>query len=114
MSEVCERFSAALGRTITYYDLPEDKLTSLLVEPGGFPDEAAVETAVLCHYRAWKRGGADVVTDTVERVTGSPSVRLDDWIGRHMDAFGRGRGAKNHVLGWLMRLEFGKYAHRAA
>ena len=114
MSEVCERFTEALGRTITYYDLPEKKLTSLLVEHGGFPDEAAVETAVLCHYRAWRRGGADVVTDTVERVTGSPSVRLDEWIGRHMDAFGRGRGAKDHVLGWLLRLEFGKYAHRPA
>ena len=57
---------------------------------------------------------ATVFIDTVERVTGSPATSLDDWIGQHMDAFGRGRGAKDHVLGWLLRLEYGRYVHRAA
>jgi hypothetical protein len=41
----------------------------MLVKYAGMSLEQ-VELGVLVHYRAWKRGDADLVTDTVEELTG--------------------------------------------
>ena len=35
---------------------------------------------VLCHYRAWARGGADLISDDFERVTGPKATSVRQWI----------------------------------
>ncbi|MGE0025576.1 MAG: NAD(P)H-binding protein [Thermoleophilia bacterium] len=112
MAEVCAAFSDVLGHEVTYFDLPEEKLADLLMKHGGFSDPEVLERTVLCHLRAWGRGGADRVTGTVEQVTGSPATPLRSWIEQHRDTFDHPRGARMRVMEWLTHLEYGRYAHR--
>lgn len=109
MAEVCEAFSEVLGRTIHFYNLPEKELAALLMKHGGFSDEQTLDTEVLCHFRAWARGGADVVTDTVQQVTGQSPQDVRSWIAAHQEAFDAKPGAKDRMMAWLMHLQFGKY-----
>jgi len=85
MYEVADRFSEGFGRPITYYDMPEDDFASMLLSQGAFPDREAVEMNVLCHFRAWRRGGAELVTTTVDEVTGRPPVSVAEWISRNKE-----------------------------
>jgi len=112
MGQVCEAFSEVLDRTIHYYDLPEAELAKLLLEHGGYSDAQALDTEVLCHFRAWARGGADVVTDTVEQVTGRPAQDVRSWIEENRAAFDAKPGVKGRMLAWLMHLQYGKYEPR--
>ena len=109
MAEVCAAFSDVLGRTVRFYDLPEKELAALLMQHGGFADEQTLETEVLCHLRAWARGGANVVTDTVQQVTGNAPQDVRSWIATHRDAFDAKPGVKDRIDAWLMHLKFGKY-----
>jgi len=86
-AEFAERFSRVLGRTITYLDLPEDEFRRILVEEAGFSEET-VEIDVLCHFRAYRRGDADVLSDAYTRLTGNPSTSVDTFIAAHREAFG--------------------------
>jgi uncharacterized protein YbjT (DUF2867 family) len=109
MAQVCAAFSEVLDRTIHYYDLPEADLAKLLLEHGGYTDPQQLDTEVLCHFRAWARGGADVVTDTVHAVTGQAPQDVRSWIEDHRGDFDAKPGVKDRMLAWLMHLQFGKY-----
>lgn len=85
--ELAERFSRVLGRTITYQDMPEEEFRQMLVQYAGFSEET-VEIEVLCHFRAYRRGDADVVSDAYTRLTGEPSTSVDTFIAAHREAFG--------------------------
>ena len=86
MAAMAAALSKALGRTIAYNDMSDDDLRDLLVKYAGMTPEQA-ELGVLVHYRAWKRGDADLVTDTVEELTGRKPLTLDDWLAKNVDAF---------------------------
>jgi uncharacterized protein YbjT (DUF2867 family) len=85
-AEMAAALSTALGKEIPYNDMPEDDLRNMLVQYAGMTPEQA-ELGVLAHYRAWKRGDADLVTDTVEQLTGRKPTTLDQWLPSHLDAF---------------------------
>jgi uncharacterized protein YbjT (DUF2867 family) len=87
MAQVAAAFSHELGRKIEYIDLPEGEFADMLMQHGGFTDRDNLETNVLCHLRAWKEGRADVVTDTIEQVTGQPAMSVADWVGNHLEEF---------------------------
>lgn len=84
--EVAAIFSEVLGREIRYVDLPDAEFARLLTEYGGFSPEAA-ELQVLCHLRLWRKGNAEKVTDTFERLTGRKPTPLADWVQAHASAF---------------------------
>jgi uncharacterized protein YbjT (DUF2867 family) len=86
MAEMAARFSEVLGREITYQDMPEPEFRSLLVEEGGVPEDQ-VDVKAMLHFAAWKRGDADLVTDTYRELTGESPVALSDWIREHRSAF---------------------------
>lgn len=109
MAQVCAAFSEVLDRTIHYYNLPEVDLAKLLLEHGGFTNEQVLETEVLCHFRAWARGGADIVTGTVEQVTGRAPQGVRSWIEANHSLFDAKPGVKDRMLAWLMHLQYGKY-----
>ena len=85
-ADMAAALSRALGKTITYVDMSEDDLRDLLVKYAGMTPEQA-EIGVLAHYRAWKQGGADLVTDTVRELTGRGPMSVDEWLPEHVDAF---------------------------
>lgn len=84
--EVAAAFSRVLGRAIAYVDVPEEEFARVLVEEVGMPPDQ-LEIAVLCHYRAFRRGGADLVTDTCERLTGRKPMSVEEFIRAHADRF---------------------------
>jgi uncharacterized protein YbjT (DUF2867 family) len=84
-AEVAERMTRALGRDIAYSDLAEEDFKAALLEQGMTEERA--ELGVLVHFRAFRRGDADLVTDDYQRLVGRPPTTLDAWLETHIDAF---------------------------
>lgn len=87
MAEMAAALGETLGRPITYQDMPADQFRALLVEQGGIPEDQ-VDIQVMHHFAAWKRGDADLVTDTYRELTGLAPASLGDWLRGHREAFG--------------------------
>jgi uncharacterized protein YbjT (DUF2867 family) len=86
MADMAAAIGRALGKPVAYEDMTDDDLRQMLIKYAGMtPDQ--VELGVLVHYRAWKRGDADLVTDTVEELTGRKPMGLDQWLARNLAAF---------------------------
>jgi uncharacterized protein YbjT (DUF2867 family) len=86
MSEVAATMSDALGRPISYNDMPEDEFRALLVQEGGVPEDV-VDMQVLLHFAAWRRGDANLVTDTYRELTGQAPTSLAEWVAFNRGAF---------------------------
>ena len=56
----------------------------------GLPAED-LELQVLCHFRAIREGGADLVTNTFEWLTGRSPMTVSEWLHDHRRAFGAGK-----------------------
>jgi len=84
--EIAAAFSRVLGRPIPYVDAPEAEFAKMMVEEVGFPADQ-LEIGVLSHYRAFRKGGADLVTDTCERLTGRRPMSVEEFIRAHQDRF---------------------------
>lgn len=84
--EIAERFSTVLHAKIHYRDMTEQEFEEMLVEALGKTREE-IELEVMCHMRAWNRDGADLVTDTFEKITGRKPTSVAEWIAQHADAF---------------------------
>lgn len=85
MAEVAATMTEVLGHPVEYQDLPEQEFTSLLTGFGMTPEQA--EIGVIAHFRAWRQGGADVVTDTYRQLTGLEPTSLTQWLEQHRSAF---------------------------
>lgn len=106
--EVADAFTAQLGRQINYYDMTDDDLAEMMLNWGAFPDRATVEINVLCHFRAWGRGDAALVTDTFREVVGTEPTSVAEWISRNAAAFSRPQtGADRQAAAGLAR-QFGR------
>jgi uncharacterized protein YbjT (DUF2867 family) len=79
--EIAAEVSRVLGRDVPYHDLPENEFKAALVG-GGMSDEQ-VEIGVLVHYRAFRRGDAELVTDDSERLTDRPPTPVGAWLEEH-------------------------------
>ena len=88
--ELCEILSRATGRSIPYIDVPDDELERLLVDEAGMTAEQA-EIGVVCHFRAWRNGDAEVRTDTYRELTGQRATTAEEWIQAHHEAFAEAR-----------------------
>lgn len=79
--DVAAKLSAAMGRTITYVDVPDDAVRSSLL---GFGLGEWLVGGLVDLYQDYRRSGTDGyasrVTDTVPRLTGRPARSLDDLI----------------------------------
>lgn len=76
--DVAAKLSAALGREITYVDVPDDAVRDSLL---GMGLDSWFADALVGLYQDYRRSGTDgyaaVVTDTVERITRHPARTLD-------------------------------------
>lgn len=87
MFQVVEVFSEVLGKQLEYVDMPDDDYAQMLIGVGVFPDRATVDMQILCHYEAWRRGDAALVSDDFRKVTGHDQTTLNQWIESHRDHF---------------------------
>jgi uncharacterized protein YbjT (DUF2867 family) len=85
MAEVAAALTEVLGRQVSYQDMSDDEFRGLLVE-NGFPEEA-VDIEVILHFAAWRRGDADLVTNTYRELTGQEPTSLAHWLALHRAAF---------------------------
>lgn len=81
-SDIAAAFSRILGRSIRYTPIPEEAFKDVLIEQAGFTPERA-ELEVLCHYRVFRSGGADLVTDTCLKLTGSEATDVATFVANH-------------------------------
>jgi uncharacterized protein YbjT (DUF2867 family) len=79
--DVADKLSAAMGKPITYADVPADAVRGT---PLGFGLGQRLAGALVDLYEDYRRSGADgyaaQVTDTVERLTSRPARSLDQLL----------------------------------
>lgn len=90
MYDVAADFSAVLGKEIEFQNMTDDEFAKMVIEFGVFPDRETCEMQVLCHYRAWGRGDAALVSDDFEKVTGRKATSVKEWIEAHKAHFEAG------------------------
>lgn len=90
MYDVAADFSEVLGKEIAFQNMTDDEFAKMVIEFGVFPDRETCEMQVLCHYRAWARGDASLVSDDFERVTGRKATSVKQWIEKHKAHFEAG------------------------
>jgi len=83
-TEIAERFSQVLGRTIRYVDVPEDAAREWM-SAAGIP--AWTVDKVLDLYRYYRSGAAAEVTDNVERVGRKAPIRFEQFVADRAAAF---------------------------
>jgi uncharacterized protein YbjT (DUF2867 family) len=101
MTAVAECFTGILGRKIQYIDLSEEKLTRMIMKFDKTMTPEKLEFEVLCHLRAWRKGQADLVTDTFKKLTGTEPTSLGSFIRDNKETFSR--GMVPGFIGWFMR-----------
>jgi NAD(P)H dehydrogenase (quinone) len=89
-AELCEILSRVTGRSIPYIDVSEEDLSKTLVEEAGMTPERA-EIGVICHFRAWRNGDAEALTDTYRELTGRDPTTAEQWIAEHAEPFAQAR-----------------------
>jgi uncharacterized protein YbjT (DUF2867 family) len=89
-ADLCEILSRVTKRSIPYVDMPEEELRQTLVEQAGMTAEQA-EIGVICHFRAWRNGDAEALTDTYKELTGNDPTTAEQWIAEHAEVFAQAR-----------------------
>jgi len=83
-TQVAEKLSLVLARTIHYVDVPPDDFKKTLLTTG-MPDWSV--NALLDLQRLYREGGASMVDPTVERLTGRKAISFDDFARAYRFAF---------------------------
>jgi uncharacterized protein YbjT (DUF2867 family) len=87
MVEVAEAFTRVLRHPVKYVNMSEEDFAQMLIEYAGFSTPEEVEIQVVCHLRAWREGGASLVTDTVKQLTGRDPMSVEQWIQENQAVF---------------------------
>lgn len=84
LPQAAAELAAAIGRPVTYVDVPEEDYLSML-DRVGVPRQVA--ESIVAMYRAIRAGHATTVTDEVERLTGRPARSFRDFAEAHRSDF---------------------------
>jgi uncharacterized protein YbjT (DUF2867 family) len=87
MTGVAEEFTRALGRPVSYVDVPFDAWAEWVAATAGLPPH--VEEHLVTMARLHRNNRYDRLTDTVERVTGTPARSIEEFVAERADLFGR-------------------------
>lgn len=101
MTAVADCFSKVLGKKIRYIDLGEERFSKMILKFDKNMTRDKIEIELLCHLRAWRKGQADMVTQTFRNLTGTEPTSLESFIISNRDMYSK--GMVPGVLGWLMR-----------
>ena len=86
MQAVAAEYSEALGRTITYVDVPFDEWRDRELRSRGLPDHVFDHLLTMAELHADNR--YDRLTHDFEAITGKPATSIRDFVARHLDVFG--------------------------
>ena len=81
MIGVAEEFSRALGRRITYTDLPLDTWVERYLSPAGLPTHVAAHLTTMARLHRLNR--YDRTTDTVGVITGRSAQTVEEFVAEH-------------------------------
>ncbi len=112
MEQICAAISKQVGRTITYYDLPEDEFAAMMLKNTEIKDPVVLEQMVIMHLRAWKEGRAEVITDTFSELTGQAGTTLEAWLETNHQLFDAKPSIGQRATGALLHGKYAKYAKR--
>jgi uncharacterized protein YbjT (DUF2867 family) len=89
MMEVAAEYSAALGRTITYVDVPLDQWRDQELRRLNLPDHVFEHILTMVRLHAANR--YDRITHDIEALIGRPGLSVGDFVAEHADLFGANR-----------------------
>jgi uncharacterized protein YbjT (DUF2867 family) len=87
MTGMAEEYSRALGRQVTYEDLPLDAWVERVLLPAGLP--AHTEAHLVTMARLHRQNRYDRCTDTVEAITGRPAQTVEEFVAERSNLFTR-------------------------
>ena len=85
MSGVAEEYARALGRPVSYVDIPPETWAGQVLARAGLGPY--VDEHLLTMARLHRENRYDRVTATVEDVTGQPAESVEEFITRQKDLF---------------------------
>jgi uncharacterized protein YbjT (DUF2867 family) len=87
MTGVAEEFTRALGRPVSYVDVPLDAWAERVAATANLSPH--VEEHLVTMARLHRNNRYDRSTDTVERVTGTPARSIEEFVAERAALFGR-------------------------
>jgi uncharacterized protein YbjT (DUF2867 family) len=87
MTGIAEEFTRALGRPVSYVDVPLDAWAERVAATANLPPH--VEEHLITMARLHRSNRYDRSTDTVERVTGTPARSIEQFVAERSALFGR-------------------------
>ncbi|MEV4395365.1 NmrA family NAD(P)-binding protein [Nonomuraea sp. NPDC049607] len=85
MTEMAEEFSRALGRTVSYLDVPLDRWRAEVLAKAGLPPHTEEHIATMA--RLHRENRYDRASDDVERVTGVPAGTIEAFVAARRDFY---------------------------
>ncbi|MFC8262735.1 NAD(P)H-binding protein [Streptomyces sp. NPDC057291] len=85
MTAIAEELTDAVGRDITYVDVPYEEWLRTKLTPLGLPDYVREHLSTMARLHAANR--YDRATDDVELITGHPPLSFHDFVQSHSAAF---------------------------
>jgi uncharacterized protein YbjT (DUF2867 family) len=85
MNGVAEEFTRALGRTVSYVDVPMDRWLTEVLAQAGLPPHTEQHVATMA--RLHRENRYDRATDDVERVTGVPAQTIEAFVAQRKDFY---------------------------
>ena len=87
MAGIAEEYARALGRPVSYVDVPLDEWIAQVLHSAGLPPY--VEEHIATMARLHRENRYDRSTRTVETITGRPAQSVEEFVARHAGMFGR-------------------------
>ncbi|MCL6673879.1 NmrA family NAD(P)-binding protein [Streptomyces panaciradicis] len=85
MTEMAEAFSKALGRPISYVDVPLEQWRNEVLSTIGLPSHIEQHIVTMCRLHQQNR--YDRASDAVERLTGAPASTIEDFVAARKDFY---------------------------
>ncbi|MGW2162021.1 NmrA family NAD(P)-binding protein [Nonomuraea sp. NPDC001699] len=85
MTEMAEEFSRALGRTVSYLDVPLDRWRAEVLAKAGLPPHTEEHIATMA--RLHRENRYDRASDDVEQVTGAPAGTIEAFVAARRDFY---------------------------
>jgi uncharacterized protein YbjT (DUF2867 family) len=85
MNGVAGEYARALGRPVSYVDIPPEDWAKRVLAPAGLGPY--VDEHLLTMARLHRENRYDRMTTAVEEITGQPAESVEEFVRRHIDLF---------------------------
>ncbi|GAA5021154.1 NmrA family NAD(P)-binding protein [Streptomyces siamensis] len=85
MTEMADAFSKALGRPVSYVDVPLDRWREEVLSTIGLPPHVEEHIVTMCRLHHENR--YDRASDDVERLTGAPAQSIEEFVAARKDFY---------------------------